>query len=431
MTNLIPPGDHLSDAPTALRNSGLSDLEARVLAFIDHAEVVELLQNLIRQPSDYPPGDTRGAIQVVALKLAEANIGFEILARQEHQPNLLAWFGEPANSPCLTFHAHIDTVPAGELARWSVDPFAGELRDGFIYGRGAGDDKGSVAVQVMAMVTLARAGMNLPGSVQLAVVADEESSALEGTVWLRDSGKLQPKALVIGEQTANQIAIAERVACGIDLTIFGKSVHGAMPWAGENAVLKAARALAWLHEKLFPRLQVKPHHNLPPATLNIGKIQGGLQWNIVPDRCKIEMDRRLLPGETREEAMAEIQAALDEFAELIDPLEYELFSQGEVAANINTPPGHPFVRLAEQALQAVTGEARPLTGYAQTSDGRWFAGTDLPIIIFGPSEPSVAHGPDEHVSVAQLVEAVRFLTLFALRWLASQNMDGLHSSIQE
>ncbi len=184
-----------------------------------------------------------------------------------------------------------------------MDPFGGEVRDGKVFGRGAGDDKGSVAVQVMAMVTLARAGFVPQGCLQLAVVADEESSALEGTVWLRDQGKLNPDALVIGEQTANQVAIAERVACGIDLTIFGKSVHGAMPWAGENAVLKAARALTWLQEKLFPRLLEKSHPYLPPATLNVGKIQGGLQWNIVPDRCKIEMDRRLLPGETREEAM--------------------------------------------------------------------------------------------------------------------------------
>ncbi len=195
------------------------------------------------------------------------------------------------------------------------------------------------------------------GCLQLAIVADEESGGLEGTVWLRDQGKLKPDLLVIGEQTSNQVAIAERVACGIDLTVFGKSAHGAMPWAGENAVLKAARALTWLQEHLFPRLQARTHPYLPPATLNIGKIQGGIQWNIVPDRCKVEMDRRLLPGETREAAMQEIRDALDEFARRVEPLNYELFSQGEVAANVNTPADHPFVVLANQALADVAGEA--------------------------------------------------------------------------
>ena len=178
----------------------------------------------------------------MAAKLAEAGVPVEILARREQQASLLAWLGDPAQAPCLTFHAHIDTVPAGDLQRWSVDPFGGEVRDGVVYGRGAGDDKGSVAAQIMALVALARAGVNLTGCLQLAIVADEESGGLEGTVWLRDLGKLKPDLLVIGEQTDNQVAIAERVACGIDLTVFGKGTHGAMPWAGENAVLKAARA---------------------------------------------------------------------------------------------------------------------------------------------------------------------------------------------
>jgi acetylornithine deacetylase/succinyl-diaminopimelate desuccinylase family protein len=398
--------------------SGLTGFEAQVLASIDPGEAASLLQDLIRQRSDFPPGDTRLAVQVVAAKLAEAGVPVEVMARREQQASLLAWLGDPHQAPCLTFHAHIDTVPAGDFQRWSVDPFGGEIRAGVVYGRGAGDDKGSVAAQTMALITLARAGVNLKGCLQLAIVADEESGALEGTVWLRDLGKLKPDLLVIGEQTDNQVAIAERVACGIDLTVFGKGTHGAMPWAGENAVLKTARALSWLQERLFPVLQRRSHPYLPPATLNIGKIQGGIQWNIVPDWCKVEMDRRLLPGETREVAMQEIRAALDEFSREVEPLRYELFSQGEVAANVNTPDDHPFVSLANQALADVVGESRPLTGYVQTSDGRWFAGADLPIIIFGPSDPAVAHAPDEHVSVEQLVEAIRFLALLALRQLA-------------
>jgi acetylornithine deacetylase/succinyl-diaminopimelate desuccinylase-like protein len=152
--------------------------------------------------------------------------------------------------------------------------------------------------------------------------------------------------------------------------------------------------------------------------LNIGKITGGIQWNIVPDWCKVEMDRRLLPGETREAAMQEIQDALDEFARRVEPLRFELFSQGEVAANVNTPADHPFVALANRALADAIGEERPLTGYVQTSDGRWFADRGMPIIIFGPSNPAVAHAPDEHVSIVQLVEAARFLALLALRQLA-------------
>lgn len=396
----------------------LTAAEARVLDLIDGVEVVSLLQALIRLRSDHPPGDCRAALAVVEKKLARAGLEFTTFAKEEHQPSLLAELSGRNSTATLMYHAHIDTVPAGEPELWNVEPFGGEIIEGQVYGRGAGDDKGSVAAQVMAAVTLARAGVNLNGALQVAVVADEESGGLVGTKWLHDSGKLAPDFLIVGEQTNNRVAVAERVACGIDLTVFGQSAHGATPWAGENAVLKAARALTWLQDKLFPKLAARATGLFPPPTLNVGKIQGGIQWSIVPERCKVEMDRRLIPGETREMAMAEIRELLDEYAATVEPLRYELFSTGEVAPNINTDPNDPFVQSANTALAAIAGQSHELTGYVQTSDGRWFAGDGIPIIIFGPSDPAVAHAADEHVSIDQLVEATRFLTLFALRWLS-------------
>lgn len=401
-----------------MSDMNLSTLEEEVLATIDRDEVVAFLQAIIQQRSDYPPGDCRAAVDVVAEKLSGAGVAFELASREKHQPNLIASLGgDQSGRARLMYHAHIDTVPPGELERWSVDPFGGEIKDGFIFGRGAGDDKGSVAAQAMALVALARAGLPLAGPLRLVVVSDEEFGGLNGTHWLHGKGILQTDALVVGEQTNNHVAIAERVACGIDLTVYGKSAHGATPWEGENAVLKAARALVWLQEKLFPQLGSRTHPYLPPPSLCVCKITGGLQWGIVPERCKVEMDRRLVPGETREMAMEEIGHLLDEFAAQVEPLQYELYSSGEVAANIDTPPNDLFVTLANQALESVSGEPRALTGYVQTSDGRWFARDGIPIIIFGPSVPAVAHAADEHVSIDQLVEATRFLTLLAMRRL--------------
>ena len=398
-------------------------MEKQVLDSIQESEVVSLLQGLIQQRSDFPPGDCQSAVTVIADKLAESDIQFDILAERPHQPNLIAMLAGRSAGPTLMYHAHIDTVAPGDPALWQHPPFSGAVADGCIFGRGAGDDKSSVAAQIMALVTLARGGWPLNGRLQVAVVADEESGAHHGTRWLRDNNYLQPNFMVIGEQTKNQVAIAERVACGIDLTIYGKSTHGAMPWAGDNAVLKSARVLTWLQKELFPILAAKSHPYLPPATLNIGKIQGGLQWNIVPESCKIEMDRRLLPGETREEAIEEIRLLLDEYNTTVEPLKYKLFSTGKVAPNINTSPDEPFVQCAQKALQDVTGQPQALTGYVQTSDGRWFAGDGFPIIIFGPSDPAVGHATDENVTIDQLMEATRFLTLFAWRWLNPVPVD--------
>ncbi|MGD0575726.1 MAG: M20 family metallopeptidase [Anaerolineales bacterium] len=395
----------------------LGPLEEKVLGQIVASEIVDLLQRLIQQRSDYPPGDCRSAMNIVEAKLTSAGVPFRIFSRQPNQPNLIAAIGPREQKPRLMFHSHIDTVPAGELDRWSVEPFAGTRKGERIYGRGAGDDKSSVVAQLMSVVALARAGVSLEGTLQLVVVSDEESGGEQGTYWLHQEHALRAEALVVGEQTDNRIAIAERVACGIDLTVFGKSAHGAMPWVGENAVLKAARALTWLQDTLFLRLLARKHPYLPPPTLNVGRIQGGVQWSIVPERCKIEMDRRLLPGETRETAIEEIRQALDDYAASVEPLRYELFSTGEVAANIDTPPGDPFVTVASQVLKAICGEERPLTGYVQTSDGRWFARDGIPIILFGPSDPAVAHAVDEWVSMDQLIEAARFYALLPLRWM--------------
>lgn len=393
----------------------LTATEKTLLKRVETQEAVNLLQELIHQRSDYPPGDCRAVLQVIIEKLQQENVPFQLHTRRENQPNLIATLGDPTARPCLMLHAHIDTVPAGDEARWSSPPFAAEISDGKIVGRGAGDDKGSVAAQVVAFLSLARSNLPLQGCVKLVIVADEESGGNYGTRWLHQQGLLATDFLVVGEQTNNQVAIAERVACGIDLTVYGKSAHGAMPWAGENAILKTARALAWLQEQYFPVLEQRRVSVLPPATLNIGRISGGIQWSIVAEQCKVEMDRRLLPGETREMAMEEIRQSLDEFSRNVEPLLYELFSQGEVAGNINTPADDPFVTIANKALADLVGAERPLTGYAQTSDGRWFARDGIPIILFGPSDPAVAHATDEFIFIDQLEEATRFLTLLAFR----------------
>jgi succinyl-diaminopimelate desuccinylase len=394
----------------------LSPLEVESIRSIYESDVVRILQELIRARSDFPPGDTRAAVGVVEQELENAGISSQCFAMDPVRQSLLAEIGVMDADPVLLFHAHIDTVPSGDFSRWTYSPFEGSLSGDCVYGRGAGDAKGSVAAQLAAFLALARSGMIRKGRIMLAIVADEESGGEFGTRWLHDDGKLAADVVVIGEQTNNQISIAERVACGIDLTVYGKSAHGAMPWEGENAVLKTCRAIAYLFENLTPRLEARKHPYLPAPTLNVGRIQGGIQWSIVPEVCMVEMDRRLIPGETREAAMQEIEAILDQFNEHVEPLNYSIFSEGDVALNVDTDPKDPFIQVANSALSDLVGEERSLIGYVQTSDGRWFAKDGIPILHFGPGDPALAHAADEYVPVQQLVEAAQFLTLFGLRW---------------
>ena len=398
----------------------LTAQEQGLLGEIREAELVRILQDLIRARSDTPPGDTRAAIAVVERELQHAGIACRRYARDPVRESLIAEIGLPGAGPLLLLHAHIDTVPAGDPARWTHPPFEGVLCEDRLYGRGAGDDKGSVAVQLAAFLALAHAEVVKNRRIGLAVVADEESGGKEGTRWLHDAGLLKADALVIGEQTQNQISIAERVTCGIDLIVYGKSAHGATPCEGENAVLKTCRALTYLFNHLEPELHARKHPHLPPPSLNLGRIEGGVQWNIVPEKCVAKMDRRLIPGETREAALQEMRLILDRYAEEVEPLRYALHSEGDVAPNIDTDPEDPFVHHAQRALADLTGAPRPLTGYVQTSDGRWFAGDGIPIIHFGPGDPALAHAADEYVTVGQLVEGARFLALLGTRWSTLQ-----------
>lgn len=395
--------------------------ERNLLDQVNPIEVVSLLKEVIQQRSDYPPGDCRTVAREFTNKLDHEGLIYETFARKDHQPNLVVQLGETNGARHLMFHAHMDTVPAGDEDRWSYAPFTATEANGRIYGRGAGDDKSSAVAQIMALITLARSKVNLAGKLSVVIVSDEESGGEYGTRWLHSQGLLKTDALVVGEQTNNQVAIAERVACGIDLTVFGKSAHGAMPWAGDNAILKMARVLTWLQDRYLPVLEQRNHPVLPQPTLNIGKIQGGIQWSIVPEKCKVDMDRRLLPGETREQAIDELRQVLDQFAQEVEPLKYELFSQGDVAANIDTSADDPFVKMANLTLSDITGKEQQLTGYVQTSDGRWFAKDGIPIILFGPSDPAVAHSTDEYVSIDQLVEATRFYILLAYRFLGGNS----------
>jgi len=138
------------------------------------------------------------------------------------------------------------------------------------------------------------------------------------------------------------------------------------------------------------------------------------------------MDRRLIPGETRDKALEEIRVILDQFSVEVESLRYNLHSEGDVAPNVDTDPDDPFVKITESALADLVDENRPLIGYTQTSDGRWFADDGIPIIHFGPGDPALAHAADEHVPVQQLVEGAQLMALLGLRWhdLVSQLEDS-------
>ncbi|MGI9254673.1 MAG: M20 family metallopeptidase, partial [Thermomicrobiales bacterium] len=279
------------------------DAARRLLAAIDDAETIAFLQEIVRIPSVNPPGDVADAIAVCHRKLAAEGFACRIEPNAPGHDNLIAELG--AGGPRLVFNAHLDVVPTGDESAWTHPPFSATIDAGRVYGRGAGDDKASVTAQVMAGVALARSGVALRGTLVINEVADEEVSGA-GVLKSLDSG-LNADMAIVGEQTLGRVAVGEKGSAPTEILVSGRTAHGALPWEGANAIEGMARIIVALSDELGPRLKERTHPYFHPSSSSVNLIKGGVKSNVVPDRCSIYVDRRIVPGETPAEAREEIR----------------------------------------------------------------------------------------------------------------------------
>ncbi|MGI8484970.1 MAG: M20 family metallopeptidase, partial [Thermomicrobiales bacterium] len=283
-------------------------LAQRVLAEIDREEMISFLQALVRVPSVNPPGDVRQAIRLCDEKLTAAGLETKTVGSTPEKINIIGTLRGRGTGPRLALNAHVDVVPIGEEAAWTYPPFGGQIIEGRVYGRGAGDDKASVTAQVMAAVALARSQVPLEGSLLVTTVADEETTGELGSGYIVRGGYVDADFVIVGEQTMNQICIAERGAVGVQVIVYGIAGHAAAPWDGINAIEGMSRVITALREDLWPVVEQRTHRHLPCSTATISIIGGGVKTNVIPDRCEIYIDRRILPDETPESVATEIQA---------------------------------------------------------------------------------------------------------------------------
>ena len=390
---------------------------AAVLAAIDADETIALLQDLVRVPSVNPPGDVADAAAVCARPLAEAGFAVRLLPHADGKPNLIAAWGAESG-PVLAFNAHLDVVPIGDPAAWSHPPFGGEIAAGRVYGRGAGDDKASVTAQVMGALALARSGVSLRGRLLVTEVADEETTG-DGAVHLIAHTGVRPEGVIVGEQTLNRVAIGEKGTAGVEIVVTGRTAHGALPWEGANAVEAMAHVIVALGRELQPRLAARTHPYFMPSSASVNLIEGGVKANVVPDRCRIFIDRRLIPGEDPQETTAEVRAIAIEAVAGLPGIGVEVISASEARrATMSEPDG----ALARAMLAANTrlGLATELTGFSMATDGRHFAAAGTPAIVYGPGDPRLAHVPDEWVGIDEVLEATRAYALAALALLGTR-----------
>lgn len=370
-------------------------------------EVVDLCRKLI-QAQSYSGHEDQVAAQLQAYYQAN---GFDSV-RVDDYGNVIACIRGNRPGPKLLFDGHIDTVPVPDPSKWTHDPFAAQIVDGRIYGRGASDMKGAVAAYTCAAARFAKeTNRDFAGEIYVDGVVHEE--CFEGVAARAISAFVKPDYVVIGESSHLNLKVGQRGRAEVVVETFGKPCHSANPEKGINAVYQMARVIEAI------RTLEPPHHPvLGDGILELTDIKSFPYpgASVVPDYCRATYDRRLLVGETKESVLAPIQALLDklmaEDPQLKAKVSYAVgkekcYTGNEISGERFFPgwlydQNDGFVQAVYQELQAM-GYTPSITEYNFCTNGSHYAGeAGIKTFGLGPSLENLAHTIDEYIEIDQL-----------------------------
>lgn len=393
-------------------------------------DLVQLVSDLIRIPSENPIGSQREVIDFVENYLKEAGIEYEEVSCNPKHPNVLAKMGTDDGFSVI-LNGHVDVVPAGDRSQWEWDPFGGEITDKQILGRGTSDMKAGVAGLLFAMKVLKDSGAELKGNIRLHIVSDEESGSEYGTTWLCEQGYAKgANAAIIAEPTSNwTIESGQKGNLHIIFKAIGKSAHGSLGnYKGDNAILKLNKVLTHIDlltkiEGHYPEYLLQSLANsqmvaekelgvpgignvINHVSANVGLISGGTRPNMVPDYCEATIDCRLPYGVDHEE----IENAVKEMIEVSDVtgVEYELRWKSEANVTLDDSDIVKAIKKNAEAIWGIT--VYPAWQWA-CSDAREYRMQGVPTIQYGPANTEGIHGPNENVDIEDVINAGQIYVL--------------------
>lgn len=402
-------------------------------------ELVGLTRDLIRIPTINPPGDAyTECAEFIGRRLARRGFRVEYVRAEgtagdnDRYPrtNVVARIEGREPGPCVHFNGHIDVVPAGR--GWTVDPFGGVVKDGRVYGRGACDMKGGIAASIIAVEAILDSRIPFAGALEISGTVDEESGGYGGVGYLAQKGyfsKPRVDHVIIPEPlNVDRVCIGHRGVWWAEIETKGRVAHGSMPFLGNCAVRQMGEVLHRIEHELIPRLASKRTampvvpEGARQSTININSIHGGqredhegLPSPMVPDSCRMVIDRRYLIEENPEEVKAEIVAILEELRRTRPGFDY---SMREVLAFLPTmtDADAPVVRAVEDAIQAVLGRKAEHVVSPGTYDQKHIVrvGHLKDCIAYGPGILDLAHQPDEYVVIDDMVHSAQVMAMAAL-----------------
>ncbi len=382
---------------------------------------IKILRDMISIPTVNPPGEKYGEFARFSREVLEP-LGFRVNVVEvprnyveRHHPDyaqypryiILARYGE--GRPVLHFNGHYDVVPPG--SGWTRDPFNPVMEGGRVYGRGSSDMKGGIAAFLTAAKTAVESGRRLKGSIEVALVPDEEIGGMTGSGYLVREVGARPDYAVIGEPSGSGIIwVGHKGAVWILVEVFGKQAHGSTPWFGVNAFEHMVDVAQRFMREYAPSLEARrsPYEyddprGARPTVMIGGEVRGGAKVNVVPGYYAFSVDRRVVPEERIEDVKKEI-------AEFVEKISRELEGRGvKVSLRVTnelmpalTDPNSEFVRTLKAVAEEVLRVGVKTTVCLGGLDMRYYTEVGVPTVTYGPGLLGLAHMADEYVPVEEL-----------------------------
>lgn len=359
-------------------------------------ELLELLCALIRHKSENPPGEEQQVAEFIYRYFKQENIDVEMQEVAPGRPNVIAYLKGSGNGKHLLFNGHIDVVPCG--CGWSTEPFDPEIKDGKVFGRGAADMKSGVAAMMYAATLIKRNLDTFSGDLTLIFNVDEERINLGMLHYIKDG--ISADYAIIGEPTSLDVCIAHKGVSRYNLSTKGTAGHAAKTRYPDSAISKMAKILPAIEQHRSSVEEIE-HPLLGHASMIITTINGGTAPNIVPQHCDIEIDRRLVPGEKREEIEQRIHQAINEYNQG-EHIDYHLDNYLFIPAS-DIPADHELTQVALASVSQFTNKQATPQIFEATCEAPFFSVTSqIPTLIMGPGGLAQAHVKDEFVEIDEL-----------------------------
>ena len=378
------------------------DLNSDIKSKIKEEEITNLAQELIKIPSD----ETAGEKEVCEyLESYLKSLGMKVRLQEvlPNRPNIIAEVIGDEVGKSIMFNGHVDTVPVGDIKKWSMDPYSAIIKDNKLFGRGSTDMKGAIASMIIAMKFIMNNVEKFNGKIIFTGVMAEETTGL-GTQKIVEEN-IKTDMAVVGEPSDEKIYRAHKGTMWFNLSTYGKLEHSSESNSeSNNAIINMMKLIMEINE-ISKELETIENNLVGHPSINIGLIDGGTKQNMIADSCRISIDRRTLPEEKTEEVLDKLRIRLDGLRSLDDRLTFDL-EIDTIREAVEVAESEQIVQEVKNALNKVINKNPTISGMKATTDMSILVNQgNIPSVIYGPGFIKQAHTVDEFIEVKRLVES--------------------------